>query len=125
MHVNVYSERSFKEPQEKVITLKHDTHRFEKLFKVSTLNMSEQPVLHSRKNRNVKTPGWGAGGVPLGSQILTLFQTTTCNFPYTFSDLTSKIHTRFQISYTSLQRPKLCHHRLGQNANNRFDKIQL
>ena len=29
-------------------------------------------------------------------QILTLFQTKTCHFPYPFSDLVSKIHTRFQ-----------------------------
>ena len=29
-------------------------------------------------------------------QILTLFQTKTCHFPHPFSDLTSKIHTRFQ-----------------------------
>ena len=30
-------------------------------------------------------------------QILTLFQTKTCNFPHTFSDLASEIHTHFQI----------------------------
>ena len=29
-------------------------------------------------------------------QILTLFQTKTCHFPYPFSDLASKIHTHFQ-----------------------------
>ena len=29
-------------------------------------------------------------------QILTLFQTKTCHFPHLFSDLASKIHTRFQ-----------------------------
>ena len=29
-------------------------------------------------------------------QILTRFQTKKCNFPYPFSDQTSKIHTRFQ-----------------------------
>ena len=36
--------------------------------------------------------GWGC----LVLQILTLFQTKTCNFPHPFSDQTSKIHTRFQ-----------------------------
>ena len=29
-------------------------------------------------------------------QILTLFQTKKCYFPHPFSDLASKIHTRFQ-----------------------------
>ena len=51
-------------------------------------------------------PGGGGGGgysseflvgvcrpVP---QILTQFQTKICHFPHPFSDLASKIHTRFQ-----------------------------
>ena len=29
-------------------------------------------------------------------QILTQFQTKTCHFPHPFSDLASKMHTRFQ-----------------------------
>ena len=36
------------------------------------------------------------GGVPPGSPILTLFQTTKCYFPDPFSDQTSKLHTPFQ-----------------------------
>ena len=49
---------------------------------------------------------WKPGGTPQNSsvvgacrpvlQILTLFQTKTCHFPYPFSDLTFKNHTRFQ-----------------------------
>ena len=35
------------------------------------------------------------------------------------------LHTRFQTWHICLQRPKLCHHRLGENANDRFVKIQL
>ena len=54
------------------------------------------------------TPGGGGGGAGGGTprnswwgcaavlQILTLFQTKTCYFPYPFSDLASKIHSRFQ-----------------------------
>ena len=37
------------------------------------------------------------GGVPPGSpNWRTLFQTKRCHFPHPFSDLASKIHTRFQ-----------------------------
>ena len=67
--------------------------------------------------RNVaKAPPGGEGGgrVLLGIhggvcrpvlQILTLFQTKTCHFPYPFSDLASKMHTRFQTWHICLQRP--------------------
>ena len=55
----------------------------------------------SRNTVFVYGPGLGGGGVLLGIlggvlQILTLFQTKKCDFPYPFSDLTSKIHARFQ-----------------------------
>ena len=38
------------------------------------------------------------GEVLLGilASVLTLFQTKECNFPHSFSDQTSKIHTLFQ-----------------------------
>ena len=40
---------------------------------------------------------WGGGkGCCSVLQILTLFQTKTCHFPYPYSDLAFKIHTRFQ-----------------------------
>ena len=43
------------------------------------------------------TPGNSWWGVPHPVlQILTLFQTKTCNFPHPFSDQTSNIHTRFR-----------------------------
>ena len=38
-------------------------------------------------------------------QILTLFQTKHCNFPHPFSDLASKIHTRFHVIITNIRRP--------------------
>ena len=37
-------------------------------------------------------------------QILTLFQTKHCNFPHPFSDLASKIHTRFHVIITNIRR---------------------
>ena len=40
------------------------------------------------------TPGNSWWGCPV-LQILTRFQTKKCNFPYPFSDQSSKLHTRF------------------------------
>ena len=47
------------------------------------------------------TPGGYSSKLSMGVcrpvlQILTLFQTKTCHFPHPFSDLASKVHTRFQ-----------------------------
>ena len=47
------------------------------------------------------TPGEYSSKLSMGVcrpvlQILTLFQAKTCHFPHPFSDLASKVHTRFQ-----------------------------
>ena len=68
--------------------------------------------------------GGGGGGLLLGIlgrgvlQILTQFQTKTCDFPHPFSDLASEIHTHFQISVV----PKLG---FKSVTKSRIGKIQL
>ena len=56
----------------------------------------------SPQSKSMKDHKFGLRGVPLRIfggphlQIQTQFQTKKCHFPHPFSDLASKIHTRFQ-----------------------------
>jgi len=55
-------------------------------------------------------------------QILTIFQTKTCNFPHPFSDQTSKIHTCFQTwplgrNYVIIS---ISQERIQKNSSNPF-----
>ena len=54
----------------------------------------QEPKFRGSTTRGGVLLGIFGGGVHL--QIQTQFQTKKCHFPYLFSDLAPKIHTRFQ-----------------------------
>ena len=67
---------------------------------------------HVVKNPRGYSSEFSVGLCRLVPQILTQFQTKTCHFPHPFSELASKIHTRFQtfvlpqLSFASITKYK-------------------